>query len=339
MRLNRQTICALALSLMAFTPLAAIAPASAQTRIIMSNDNSELGLKGQTFEFLKKDLEKRLGDKVSIELHHSGTLFNQGTQIQGVQLGSAHLIAPGQGIFASLASNINLLSIPFLLSSPQAIEAAINDPDIGKTFLPELESKNLKVVGVWMNGPRDISTKADKPILVPGDMKGLKIRVQPAPVDIKTMQTFGANVVTIDWTEVSTALQQGVIDAVEPTPNALIGAGLQDLIGQTSKVGYRFDFYLVTTNKKWWDGLPEDVRKAFEQSMKEATAWNWENTDKANAEAYKKVIAAGKKVYDLTPEQRKQWVDAVQPLWKKYGTDVVGEDVMKKIEKIDADSH
>lgn len=319
--------------------LVAAAPASAQTRIILSNDNTALGLKGKTFELLKAELEKRLGDKVQVELHHSGTLFNQKTQIQGVQLGSASLIAPGQGVFASLAPNVNVLSIPFLLSTPAAIEAAVRDPKVSATFEPELERKNIKIVAVWMNGPRNISTRSDTPVLVPSDMKGLKIRVQPAPVDIKTMQVLGANVVTIDWTEVSTAMQQGVIEAVEPTPNALISAGLQDMVGETSKVGYRFDFYLVATSKSWWDKLPADVRTAFEESLKVATAWNWENTDKENAAAYAQLEKAGKKVYDLTPEQRAQWVAAVQPVWKEFGENAVGPDVMNRLKEIDTKSH
>ena len=308
----------------------------AQTKIVMSNDNSALGLKGKTFDLFKSDIEKRLGGKVVVEMHHSGTLFNQKTQLQGVQLGSANFIAPGFGTFASLSKNINLLAIPFLLPSPDAIDEAIEDPLVRNAIMPDLERKNLAIVGVWMNGPRDISSRSQTPILAPDDMKGIKIRVQPAPVDIKTMQAFGANVVTIDWTEVPTAMQQGVIDAVEPTPNALVGAGLPELIAQTTKVAYRFDFYLVATNKSWWDKLPSDVRDGIKAALKVATKWNWENTEKENLAAYAKLKAMGKKVYDLTPAQHKLWVDAVQPLWKQFGDDAVGPQVMDRLRAINA---
>jgi C4-dicarboxylate-binding protein DctP len=311
-------------------------PSHAQIRIVMSNDNSALGLKGKTFELFKSEIEKRLGSKVVVEMHHSGTLFNQNTQLQGVQLGSAQFIAPGGGIFASLSRNVNVLSIPFLLSSPQAIAAAVEDPIVRKVFMPDLERKNLEVVGVWMNGPRDISTRAQKAILLPADMVGMKIRVQPAPVDIKTMQAFGANVVTIDWTEVPTALQQGVIGAVEATPNALVGAGLPELIAQTSKVSYRYDFYLVATNKAWWGKLPADVRTAIQDALAVTTKWNWESTEKENAAAYAQLKTLGKKVYDLDGEQREQWVAAVQPVWKQFGDDAVGTDVMNRLKEINA---
>jgi tripartite ATP-independent transporter DctP family solute receptor len=309
-------------------------PSNAQIKVVMSNDNSALGLKGKTFDLFKAEIEKRLGGKVVVEMHHSGTLFNQKTQMQGVQLGSAHFIAPGQGTFASLSPNINVLSIPFLLPSPEAISAAIDDPKIRQAFMPDLERKNLAIVGVWMNGPRDISSRSQKAILLPGDMAGIKIRVQPAPVDIKTMQAFGANVVTIDWTEVPTAMQQGVIDAVEPTPNALVGAGLPELIAQTTKVAYRFDFYLVATNKSWWDKLPSDVQAGIKEALAVATKWNWENTEKENADAYAQLKKLGKSVYDLDAGQRSQWVAAVQPLWKQFGDDAVGPEVMGRLKAI-----
>jgi TRAP-type C4-dicarboxylate transport system substrate-binding protein len=311
-------------------------PGFAQIKIVMSNDNSALGLKGKTFDLFKKEIEARLGNKVAVEMHHSGTLFNQKTQMQGVQLGSAHFIAPGQGVFASLSPNVNVLSIPFLLPTPEAIAAAVDDPKVRQAFMPDLERKNLAIVGVWMNGPRDISSRSQKAILLPGDMVGIKIRVQPAPVDIKTMQAFGANVVTIDWTEVPTAMQQGVIDAVEPTPNALVGAGLPELIAQTSRVSYRFDFYLVATNKAWWDKLPADVQAGVKEALAVATKWNWENTDKENAEAYVQVRKLGKSVYDLDDAQRAQWVAAVQPLWKQFGDDAVGPEVMGRLKEIAA---
>ncbi len=329
-----QRLARIAGCLVAATVLLAADASRAQVKIVMSNDNSGLGLKGKTFEMFRQEIEKRLGGKAAIELHHSGTLFNQKTQIQAVQLGSAHFIAPGQGIFASLAPKINVLSIPFLLPNPEAIEAALNDPLVRQAFVPELERKNLALVGIWMNGPRDISTRSNKPILVPADLRGVKIRVQPAPVDIKTMQAFGANVVTIDWTEVPTALQQGVIDAVEPTPNALVGAGLPELIGQTSKVSYRFDFYLVATPKAWWDKLPDDVRKGIQDAFAATTKWNWDSTEKENAAAYAKVAALGKAVHDLTGAQRQEWIKAAQPLWTQFGDNDVGAAVMTRLREI-----
>lgn len=308
--------------------------ASAQIKFIMSNDNNAVGVKGQTFEILKKEVEKRLGNKVIVELHHSSTLFDQKTQVQGLQLGSANLIAPTQGIYAPLSPKINALSLPFLLSTPEAVQAAVDDPMIKEALFGDLEKKNIHPIAIWINGPRDLSYRGKKAVLLPTDMKGLKIRVQPVPADVKTWQTLGANVVTMSWSEVPTALQQGVIDAVEPTPNALVGAALHEMIDQVTQVNYQYSFYIVATNKSWWDGLPVDVRSGIEAAMKEATVWNWANTTKENEEAYNKVRKLNKPIHTLSPEQREKWAAAVRPVWKQYGEDLVGAKVLGQLEKI-----
>jgi C4-dicarboxylate-binding protein DctP len=318
----------------AASALGAATGANAQVKIIMSNDNNAVGVKGQTFEVLKKEIEKRLGNKVVVELHHSGTLFDQKTQIQGLQLGSVNIISPTQGIYAPMAPKISVLSLPFLLSTPKAVDAAMNDPIVRKAVVSDLEKKNIEPIAIWINGPRDFGYRGVKPILLPADMKGIKIRVQPVPTDIKTMQTVGANVVSMSWSEVPTAMQQGVIDAVEPTPNALVGAGLHEMVDEVTRIDYRYDFYIVSANKQWWDGLKPDIRSGLQEALKAATAWNWENTTKKNEEAYAKVTKLGKKVNSLTPEQHAKWVEAVAPVWKEFGDKLVGPDVMAELKKI-----
>jgi C4-dicarboxylate-binding protein DctP len=310
------------------------AAADAQVKFIMSNDNNAIGVKGKTFEVLKKELETRLGDKIKVDLHHSGTLFDQKTQVQGLQLGGANLIAPTQGIYAPISPKVNVLSLPFLLSTPKAVQAAIDDPAVHKAIFSELESKNILPLAIWINGPRDLSYRGKKAILLPADVRGIKIRVQPVPADIQTWKTLGANVVAMSWSEVPTALQQGVIDAVEPTPNALVGAGLQEMIDQVTRIEYQYSFYIVSTNKAWWNGVPEDVRAGIKDALKAATAWNWENTTKENKAAYEKVTKLGKPIHELTPEQRAKWAEVVRPVWKQFGEKQVGADVMNRLEEI-----
>jgi C4-dicarboxylate-binding protein DctP len=190
------------------------------------------------------------------------------------------------------------------------------------------------VVSVWLNGPRDISNRGLKPILMPEDLRGVKIRVQAIPVSIATMKTLGANVVAMDWTQVPTALQQGVIDAIEPTPNALVGAGLPEMISQVSRVSYQYSFYLLAANRRWWSGLPADMRQSIQEAVDVATKWNWENTEQDNADAYAKVRALGKRVYDLTDAQRAAWRAAVQPVWKEFGDSLVDAKVMARLREI-----
>jgi len=321
---------ALGLSLMFSVPTAFAA------EIILSNDTQQKSLKGQTFDVLKKEIEKRVGGKASVRMHHSGTLFDQKTQIQGLQLGSAHIISPTAGIYSPVAPKIGVLLLPFLLSSPEAIDAALKDPLVRKAFVPDLEAKNITPVAVWMNGPRDFGHKGREPALTPDQWKGKKIRVQSAPVFVKTMEAIGANVIAMSWSEVPSALQQGVIDAAEPTPNAWRAAGIYKVVDHIILNEYVYSFYVVGANKQWWQGLSADMRKSIEEALDAASRWNWANADKMNAAALKTIEASNTKVHRLNAAQKKAWQKAVAPVWKTLGEDVVGAEVMARLKKISA---
>ncbi len=314
-----------------------VGTAAAATDIIISNDTQQKSLKGKTFDTLKQELEKRLGNKVSVKLHHSGTLFDQKTQIQGMQLGAAHIISPTAGIYSPVAPKIGVLLLPFLLSSPEAIDAALKDEVVRKAFVPDLESKNITPIAVWMNGPRDFGYKGSGVKLMPEDWKGMKIRVQSAPVFIKTMKAIDANVIAMSWSEVPSALQQGVIDAAEPTPNAWKAAGIYKVVDHIILNDYVYSFYIVGANKQWWEGLPADVRKGVQAALNAATKWNWENAAKINAEALQFISKSGTKVHKLTPKQKQAWQKAVAPVWKELGDDMVGAEVMTRLKKIAAE--
>lgn len=309
------------------------AAAMAAGKIVMSNDNNALGVKGQTFEVLKKELMARLPG-TAVELAHGGTLFDQKTQVQGLQLGSVDIIAPTSGIYAKVVPQLNALTLPFLLTTPEEIDKALKDPAVRASFVPKMQAKNIEPIAIWINGPRDLGYKGSKPILLPADMKGVKIRVQSVPADIATMKALGANVVAMSWTEVPTALQQGVIDAVEPTPNALVGAGLHETIDQVTRIEYQYSFYVVGANKKWWDGMPAADKAKVQEALDIATKWNWTNTALENDAAYKKVTALGKKIHTLTPAQLQAWKKVASPVWDEFGTKLVGADVMKRLAAI-----
>ena len=314
--------------------MALSAPAFGATKVIMSNDNNAKGLKGQTFDLLTKEIKKRLGNKVDVAMHHSGSLFDQKTQVQGLQLGSVHIISPTAGIYSPVAPKVGALLLPFLLSSPEAINEAVRDKVVRTAFMPDLESKNIVPIAVWMNGARSFGHKGRKPALTPDAWKGMKIRVQSAPIFVKTMEAIGANVIGMSWSEVPTALQQGVIDAAEPTPNAWKGSGIYKMVDHIILNEYVYSFYIVGANKQWWEGLPKDIKAGIQGALDTATAWNWEQDKAKNEAAIKTIVADGTPVHRLNASQKKAWQKSVAPVWETMGEDLVGSKVMKRLKEI-----
>ncbi|MGH6915867.1 MAG: TRAP transporter substrate-binding protein, partial [Geminicoccales bacterium] len=153
---------------------------------------------------------------------------------------------------------------------------------------------------------------------------------------VETMKAFGANPIAMSWSEAPTALQQGVIDAIEPTPNAWVASKIYELVDNITVTDYCFDFYVVGSNKQWWEGLPADVRKGIQGALDAATEWNWENAKKINQKSNETIEAAGVGITELTEEQKKPWIEAVQPIWKRFGEELVGPKAMARLKEISA---
>src|SRR3546814_18197323 len=115
------------------------------------------------------------------------------------------------------------------------------------------------------------------------------------------------------------SLQQGVIDAVEPTPNAWVASKIYELVNNITVTDYCFDFYIVGSNKQWWEGLPADVRKGIQEALDAATRWNWENAKKINQASNAQIKAAGVGIYELTEAQKKPRINAVQRSEERRG--------------------
>lgn len=308
--------------------------ALAQTKAVVVNELAPDTIKGKSWRLFKEIVDKQLPGKLNVEISYNDALYDQKNMVQALQLGAIQFISPVAGVYSSTFPKLTVLVLPYLLPSPEAIREAMDDPEVGGVLFDEMRKKGIEPLGVWLNGPRDVGTTAQKPILVPADMKGVTIRVPPGRNYVDTFKLLGANVTTMSWSEVPNALRTGVVDAVEPVPNAWISAHLYESAKQITRTGYIWDFYIVSTNKAWWDKLDPSVRDTLKKAIDQTTKWNWENTNAENERAFDVMKKAGATIHDLTPEQRAAWVNAVKPLWASLGNSLVGEKVMGRLVEI-----
>jgi C4-dicarboxylate-binding protein DctP len=329
--LHRRTLGGLALGGALAAP--GLVRAQQPLRIIVNNDTQQTTLKGQSWDMFKRDLEAELGSRVRVEVHHSGTLYDQRGQVQALQLGAIQFVSPVTGVYAATAPKLAVLGLPYLLPTARAVQTVVEDESLANALFGEMRAKGLEPVAFWLNGPRDVGRRGT-PILKPSDMRGLKIRVPPGPGYIEAFRELGANVVTIDWGEVPTAMAQGVIDVVEPVANAWLSSRLYEIANQITRVGYVLDFYVVSTNKPWWDRLPAASRDAIKKVLNTTTEWNWTNTTRVNDEAYKRMASLGATIHNLTQAQLGEWKAAMRPTWPRVGNPLVGEATMARLAQI-----
>jgi C4-dicarboxylate-binding protein DctP len=133
------------------------------------------------------------------------------------------------------------------------------------------------------------------------------------------------------FSEVYTALQQGVVDGTENPVSNFYTQKMHEVQKHMTMSNHGYLGYAVIVNKAFWEGLPADLRTALTQAMKEVTAFEREIAQRDNDDALAKVIAAKTTtVYGLTPAERAEWQKVLLPVHKEF-EDVVGKDLMQSV--------
>lgn len=315
-------------TVMACAPLHAV---FAQPGILIVDDVGGTSMKAQCFAMVKKLIDAKLDENVNVTISQNDALYGENSELEAEELGAIQITAPGLGTFSGTFPKLTVLALPYLLTTPEAIQAAVNDPKINSALFSDLHEKGLKLLGIWFNGPREVGRTGDKPILMPDDMKGVKIRVPPGPAYVLAFKQLGANVTTMSFAQVPTALRQGVLDAVEPTPNVWVSSHLDEIAQQITETSYVYDFYIVVVNEQWWDSVAPPTRQIIQDAVDQTTKWNLKNVKVQNDNAFATMRKAGDHLYTLTPDQLAAWKAAEHPLWDSIGTKLVGPDVMRRL--------
>ncbi|GFM88319.1 C4-dicarboxylate ABC transporter [Pseudomonas cichorii] len=282
-----------------------------------------------------KKLQEQSNGDISFKMFAGGVLGSEKEVIEQVQANAIQMARVSLGIVGPVVPDVNVFNLPFVFRDHEHMRAII-DGEIGQEILDKITNSNFNLVALaWMDGgTRNLYTK--KPVRQISDLKGMKIRVQGNPVFIDTINGMGGNGIAMATGEIFSALQTGVIDGAENNPPTL----LEHNHYQNAKF-YTLTEHLilpepVVISKATWEKLNPDqqalVKKlAREAQMEERVLW-----DKKSSEAEAKLKASGVEFITLTPEQKKAFYDATQPVRDKYGAPY--KDLISRIEAVKSDA-
>jgi len=174
-------------------------------------------------------------------------------------------------------------------------------------------------------GGRHIVNKL-RAVQKPADCQGLKLRVINSPVYLQTFRALGASPVAMDPSELYLAVQQGVVDGFEfPLPD-LVAQKLYEVAKYVSLDRHTTDFFIISTNKKLWDGMSAEEQGMITTAWKTASDWQWREQPAAiaNALAKLKTLVA---VNEITPENKKLFIEVTRPVYKQFEASI-GKDFL-----------
>jgi C4-dicarboxylate-binding protein DctP len=287
--------------------------------------------KGKAAEYFKKLAEERTKGRVKVEVYPNSTLYKDREEVEALQLGSVQMLAPSLAKFGPLgAREFEVFDLPYIFDNYSELQQVTQGP-IGQSLLSKLEPKGITGLAYWDNGFKVMS--ANKPLKATADFKGVKMRIQSSKVLESQMRALGAIPQVMAFSEVYQALQTGVVDGTENPPSNLYTQKMHEVQKFVTMSDHGYLGYAVIVNKKFWDGLPADIRTALEGAMKDATKYANDIARKENEDALEAVRKSGKsQILTLTADEKKAWKKALVKVHKE-NEDRVGKDLIASIYK------
>jgi C4-dicarboxylate-binding protein DctP len=287
--------------------------------------------KGKAALRFKELAEQRSRGRVRVEVYPNSSLYKDKDEIEALQAGSAHIIAPSLAKFSPLGiTEFEVFDLPYIFPGTDLLRR-VTDGAIGRQLLKKLEAKGIVGLAYWHNGFKVMS--ANKPLRQPADFKDLKMRIQASKVIDSQMRALGATPMPMAFSEVYKALESGAVDGTENPPSNLYTQKMHQVQKHITVSNHAYLGYAVIVNKKFWDGLPNDIRVQLKLAMADATGYANSVADQDNADALNKVKAAGtSEVYELSTEEREQWRKALAPVHKQM-EERVGKELIQSIYK------
>jgi C4-dicarboxylate-binding protein DctP len=284
--------------------------------------------KGQAADYFKKIAEERTKGAVKIEVYPNSQLYKDKEEMEALQLGAVQMLAPSLAKFGPLGvKEFEVFDLPFIFDSYTELHKVTQGP-IGAKLLKKLEPKGIMGLAYWDNGFKVMS--ANKPLKSVDDFKGQKMRIQSSKVLESQMRSVGALPQTMAFSEVYQALQTGVVNGTENPPSNLYTQKMHEVQKFVTLSDHGYLGYAVIVNKKFWEGLPKDIRATLESCMKDATKYANDVAKKDNDEALAAVKKSGRSQFvTLTPQEKAAWRKAMDKAHKenmsRIGAETVNE--------------
>jgi len=290
--------------------------------------------KGRAAEKFKQLAEEKTKGRVKVEVYPNSQLYKDREELEALQLGSVQMLAPSLSKFGPMgAREFEVFDLPYLFPNDTVLHRVM-DGAVGNKLFAKLDTKGVTGLAFWDNGFKQMS--ANRPLRSMTDFKGLKMRIQSSKVLDAQMKTLGAIPQVMAFSEVYSALQQGVVDGTENPVSNFYTQKMHEVQKHLTLSNHGYLGYAVVTNKKFWDGLPADIRTALTAAMQEATVYERDIAQKENDEALEKVRAAKTtEIYVLPESEKAAWRKALLPM-QADAESFIGKDIIQSVNDVAA---
>jgi tripartite ATP-independent transporter DctP family solute receptor len=277
--------------------------------------------------FADKVAEKTHG-AVKITVYPAGQLGQEQDYIQGAKLGAIELTKVSAALLGQFSNSMQVVSLPFIWRDAKH-QHKVLDGKIGKRLFTDLEPQGFVGLAYFDAGFRSMSTR-EKPVNVPADLKGLKIRVMQSKPLVDTINAFGATAVPMGQGDVYVALQQKVIDGWENNEPTVLTYNMFEVCKYFSYTRHSSIPDVLIMSKMVYDSVPKDIQKALKAAAVETTTYQrkiWADMEDSTVKQLK-----DKGMIFNEVKRIKDFQAVAAPVYKSYES-TIGADLIQQIIK------
>ena len=289
--------------------------AAAQRVILCTNYPQGHPLSRGLHEFARTVAEMSNGE-YEVRVIDNGKFDSVSSGMQALQSGAIHLMVESTGSCEPFFPALSIFDLPYLIPEygPDLAERLLGPTVTG--FLHSLDTKRVAILSVMGCAVRYLFTKKEVHALE--DVASLKIRTTPSRLHMDIMQALGMTPTPLAWTELYTALQQGVVEGCDPELSSGPAMSFREVAPFWGKFDTSANVGLMFTYAPWWNKLPASSREMFMTAIHKAAASIIMAQQKSDMSIIENEKVQGREVFIPTPEEKARWIAATANVYKKH---------------------
>ena len=279
-------------------------------------------------------VEEKSSEEIKVKIYPNAQLGSEREVIELTQTGAVDLAKVSASQLEGFESDYSIFSLPYIFEDYETYEKVMNNEKVTDKLYNQTEDIGFIALTYYNAGQRHLYTK-DREVHDVNDMRGLKVRVQPIQTSGQMIIAFGGIPTAMDYGEVYTAIQSGVIDAAENNETALVGNNHGEVAKYFMYTGHQIvpDMFIMNATK--FNQLSDDHQQVIKEAAQESTLYHedvWAKTIEEQTEIAKDEMGVNFIEVDKTP-----FIDAVQPLHEQFAKDEKTKEIYQLIQEAKQD--
>ncbi len=303
---------------------------NAETRLSVSHNQDASSPVHKSMAFLGKRLNELTNGEVSLRLYPNSQLGSQRESMELMQMGAIDMVKSNASELEAFAGAYGAFNLPYIFRDRDHYYRVLQG-EVGQDILASSRDRGFIGLTYYDGGSR--SFYANKPIKRPSDLKGMKIRVQPSPTAIEMVELLGGLPTPLAYSELYTALQQGVVDGAENSQLALTKARHGEVAKIFSQDEHTMIPDVLLMSVRSFERLTESQRNALQQAANESRDYMkalW------SEEVKKAVDEASKMNVSFVDVDKDAFQQAVAPMHRRALENPLLSDYVKKIKALES---